>query len=103
MKQFLRFQKAKDGTYLGVIQPDHNVLPLIIDHFKDRFNDQSFLIFDARRRYGFYYDKEDVNRITFCDDQALPFDFTTGKRVYLGNKVKLGEDEVIVIEGIHGL
>ena len=72
-------QKAKDGTYLGVIQPDHNVLPLIIDHFKDRFNDQSFLIFDARRRYGFYYDKEDVNRITFCDDQALPFDFTTGK------------------------
>ena len=40
MKQFIRFQKAKDGTYLAVISPDHNVLPLVIDHFTDRFNDQ---------------------------------------------------------------
>ena len=25
MKQFIRFQKAKDGTYLAVVSPDHNV------------------------------------------------------------------------------
>ncbi len=31
------------------------------------------------------------------------FDFTTGSRVYLGNKAKLHNDEVLVIEGIHGL
>ena len=31
------------------------------------------------------------------------FDFTTGKRVYNGNKQKLDDDEVLVIEGIHGL
>ena len=37
MMQFVRFQKAKDGTYLAVISPDHNVLPLIVDHFHDRF------------------------------------------------------------------
>ena len=55
MKQFIRFQKAKDGTYLAVVAPDHNVLPLIIDHFQDRFNDQSWLIYDARRHYGYYY------------------------------------------------
>ena len=55
MKQFIRFQKAKDGTYLAVVAPDHNVLPLIIDHFLDRFNDQSWLIYDARRHYGYYY------------------------------------------------
>ena len=30
MKQFVRFQKAKDGTYLGVVKPDHDVLPLVI-------------------------------------------------------------------------
>ena len=42
MKQFIRFQKAKDGTYLAVVSPDHNVLPLITDHFSDRFNDQLF-------------------------------------------------------------
>ena len=42
MKQFIRFQKAKDGTYLAVVSPAHNVLPLITDHFSDRFNDQLF-------------------------------------------------------------
>ena len=56
MKQFIRFQKAKDGTYLAVVSPDHNVLPIIIDHFQDRFNDQPWLIYDAKRHYGFNYD-----------------------------------------------
>ena len=55
MKQFIRFQKAKDGTYLAVVSPDHNVLPIVIDHFQDRFNDQPWLIYDARRHYGYYY------------------------------------------------
>ena len=55
MKQFIRFQKAKDGTYLAVVSPDHNVLPLITDHFQDRFNDQPWLIYDAKRHYGYYY------------------------------------------------
>ena len=59
MKQFIRFQKAKDGTYLAVVAPDHNVLPLIIDHFADRFNDQPWLIYDARRHYGYYYPAEE--------------------------------------------
>jgi probable DNA metabolism protein len=54
MKQFIRFQKAKDGTYLGVVSPDHNVLPLVVDHFLDRFNDQSWLIYDVKRHYGYY-------------------------------------------------
>lgn len=31
------------------------------------------------------------------------FNFKTGKREYKGNTLKLGEDDVLVIEGIHGL
>lgn len=83
MKQFIRFQKAKDGTYLAVVSPDHNVLPLIIDHFQDRFNDQPWLIYDAKRRYGYYYDPTNgasqATRITFTEDTTLPFDLETGK------------------------
>jgi probable DNA metabolism protein len=80
MKQFIRFQKAKDGTYLSVVSPDHNVLPLVIGHFQDRFNDQSFLIFDAHRHYGYYYTSgEGVIRITFEDESAVPFDLSNGK------------------------
>ena len=83
MKQFIRFQKAKDGTYLAVVSPDNNVLPLITDHFQDRFNDQPWLIYDAKRRYGYYYDHTNgasqATRITFTEDTTLPFDLETGK------------------------
>ena len=87
MKQFIRFQKAKDGTYLAVVSPDHNVLPLITDHFQDRFNDQSWLIYDAKRHYGYYYGaspnpskrRGDVIRVTFENEAEVPFDLSNGK------------------------
>ena len=80
MKQFIRFQKAKDGTYLAVVSPDHNVLPLIIDHFRDRFNDQPWLIYDAHRHYGYYYDgKVAPIRITFENEDSVPFNLANGK------------------------
>ena len=79
MKQFIRFQKAKDGTYLAVVSPDHDVLPIIIDHFQDRFNDQPWLIYDAKRHYGYYYDGKTVIRVTFEDEAAVPFDLSNGK------------------------
>ena len=79
MKQFIRFQKAKDGTYLAVASPDHNVLPLIIDHFQDRFNDQPWLIYDAKRHYGYYYDGKTVIRITFENEASVPFNLSNGK------------------------
>ncbi len=35
---------------------------------------------------------------------CLPkFDFHSGKRVQNGNKLKLGEDDILIIEGIHGI
>ena len=79
MKQFIRFQKAKDGTYLAVVSPDHNVLPLITDHFQDRFNDQPWLIYDAKRHYGYYYDGGTVIHVTFEDEASVPFDLSNGK------------------------
>ena len=80
MKQFIRFQKAKDGTYLAVVSPDHNVLPLIIDHFQDRFNDQPWLIYDAKRHYGYYYDGAAAPiHIPFEDEAAVPFNLSNGK------------------------
>ena len=38
------------------------------------------------------------------EEVELPtFDFTDGTRKYLGNKAKLGDNQVLVVEGIHGL
>ena len=80
MMQFVRFQKAKDGTYLAVISPDQNVLPLIINHFHDRFNDQPWLIYDVHRHYGYHYDGQSPPiRITFEDETSVPFSLKDGK------------------------
>ena len=68
MLQFVRFQKAVDGTFFAAFEPQHNALPLTVGHFKDRFADQRWLIYDMKRRYGFYYDLHTVEEVTFDDD-----------------------------------
>ena len=65
MLQFIRFQKPADGTFFAAVEPEKNALPLAIDHFKDRFADQPWLIYDIKRAYGFYYDLKEVRQVTF--------------------------------------
>lgn len=91
MKQFIRFQKTKDGIYLAVVSPDHNVLPLIIDHFRDRFGDQQWIIYDAKRRYGYFFDLQEVMQMTFQNDDELPFSMENGK---LDAEVLSGDDHL---------
>ncbi|MBT1690460.1 TIGR03915 family putative DNA repair protein [Dawidia soli] len=59
MEAFVRFQQAADGLYTATIEPDFNVLPLITGHFKDRYADQSWLIYDDKRSYGILYNEKD--------------------------------------------
>ncbi len=56
MEAFIRFQRIKNGLYFAMIDPDFNVLPLIVSHFKERYADQQWLIYDKRRNYGVNYD-----------------------------------------------
>ncbi len=63
MEAFVRFQLTKDKLYYAIVQPDFNVLPLVTRHFKERYADQRWLIYDARRKYGIYYDLEKVETV----------------------------------------
>lgn len=63
MKAFVRFKLAKDNLYYAIIEPDCDVLPLIEQHFKNRYADQRWLIYDAKRKYGIYYDLENVSTV----------------------------------------
>ena len=67
IKQFLRFQKAADDIFFAPIRPIYNALPLAINHFTDRFADQQWVIYDLRRKYGYYYDLHTTREITFTD------------------------------------
>jgi len=63
MEAFVRFKKCQDGLYLSLVKPDFNVLPIIEKHFKARYQDQRWLIYDEQRKYGIYYDLKDVHQI----------------------------------------
>jgi probable DNA metabolism protein len=56
MEAFVRFKRTSDGIFYATVEPDHNVLPLIANHFRDRYADQHWVINDTRRKYGIYYD-----------------------------------------------
>lgn len=60
MHAFVRFEKLQDEVYFAKIEPDFNVLPLIINHFKNRYRDQQWMIFDLRRNYGAFHDLKEV-------------------------------------------
>lgn len=64
-KAFVRFRQMEDGLYMAKIEPDFNILPLISSHFKNRYADQLWLIYDVKRNYGIYYDKSEVTEVQF--------------------------------------
>lgn len=62
---FVRFKKDKEGLFYALIDPDFNVLPLILDHFRKRYADQKWLIYDVRRKYGLYYNLIKTEYVVF--------------------------------------
>ena len=60
MHAFVRFEKLQDEVYFSKIEPDFNVLPLIVSHFKNRYRDQKWMIYDLKRHFGIFYDLQEV-------------------------------------------
>lgn len=63
MEAFVRFKLTKDNIYFATIEPDFNVIPVIVKHFEKRYADQQWLIFDTKRRYGIYYNLHSVEEV----------------------------------------
>lgn len=61
MNAFVRFELLEDGFFFSKISPDFNVLPLIKNHFKERYKDQKWMIYDERRNYGIIFDLNEVD------------------------------------------
>ena len=72
MEAFVRFQLTSDELYYAAVEPDYNVLPLIVNHFKRRYADQRWLIYDLKRNYGIYFDLNDVEEVVLSfNDPAV--------------------------------
>ena len=64
MEAFVRFQLTKDNVYFANIEPDFDVIPLISKHFRNRYADQQWIIYDVKRKYGIFYDLHTVEIIS---------------------------------------
>lgn len=57
---FVRFKEISPMVFYAAIEPDHNILPLIMGHFKRRFSDQYFIIHDLKRHSAIVYDTKTI-------------------------------------------
>ena len=70
--ELVRFQKAADDIFFAPVSPDHNSLPLTLEHFTDRFADQKWIIYDIKRNYGYYYDLKTVTEMMLDSKDLFP-------------------------------
>lgn len=78
MEAFVRFRLTKDQIYFAGIEPDFNVLPIIAGHFKSRYADQRWIIYDLRRKYGISYNGKEVDYVKLDLDPGLPLTGASG-------------------------
>lgn len=79
MEAFVRFEHTTDDIYFARVEPDFNVLPIIGEHFRQRYQDQHWAIYDLARGYGIYYDMSqstpsrpaELQTITDLDEAVL--------------------------------
>ena len=55
----VRFYKAND-VFISVIKPQNQILPIIADHFTQRFAKQNFMIYDATNGYALLYNTKEA-------------------------------------------
>ncbi|WP_070000270.1 TIGR03915 family putative DNA repair protein [Cellulosilyticum sp. I15G10I2] len=72
-KGFVRFKEIAPLVFYAQIEPDHNILPLIMHHFEQRFSDQHFIIHDLKREYAIVYDLKQtyLRDLSVAEGQSL--------------------------------
>ena len=68
--QFVRFSDV-NGALVSIIEPENNVLPLIAEHFVERFPNEKILIYDKTHKMGLIYMDREV-RIENIEEYEMP-------------------------------
>ncbi len=66
----VRFYKSND-VYISQIKPKNQILPLIANHFVERFFNQSFMIYDSTNNQVLLHDKN-ITQIMSVENIQLP-------------------------------
>ena len=79
--QFLRFRELKSGVLFSEIKPENDILPLIGEHFSERFPGEHFLVYDETHH-------------TFLVHEAYkPWALAAGEELNRAEAGRISEDE----------
>ncbi len=67
MRGMVRFTKLEDGTYFSEIEPKYDIVTYLTSHFRSRFANERWAIYDSKRNYGIYYDGVGVMEVSVPD------------------------------------
>lgn len=71
---FVRFKEFDTNSYYAQIEPDNDILMLLISHFTSRFKNQKFIIHDIKRQKALIYDEKDYFISDFNNDYYKDLD-----------------------------
>ncbi|MDO4501568.1 MAG: TIGR03915 family putative DNA repair protein [Coriobacteriia bacterium] len=69
--QFIRFKELEGGLWFATCNPKANLVPFVMDHFSDRFNTQSFIIYDEVHHIAGIYDGTEWYLASVDQDEFL--------------------------------
>ena len=55
-REFIRFQESKEGVLIARIKPKNQILPMVAEHFSDRFPGENFVILDEIHNMGLFHE-----------------------------------------------
>lgn len=79
---FVRFKEIGENTYYSSIEPDHNILYIIYNHFTLRYKNQNFIIHDVKRNIGLFYDTNNWIIKNFKEDPCLNISASKEEDIY---------------------
>lgn len=71
MRGMVRFSKTSDGTYFAEIEPKYDILEILTPHFRNRFANERWAIYDSRRNFGVYYDGHSAAEVTIPNLESV--------------------------------
>ncbi|MCR5467715.1 MAG: nucleoside kinase [Lachnospiraceae bacterium] len=75
-----------------------------LDRDKTPLDEDGNMDFECLEALDIELFNRDMTRLLNGEEVDMPtFNFKTGKREYKGDRLKLGKDDILVLEGIHGL
>lgn len=70
MLGMVRFSKAAGNFYVSRIEPKYDILLLMESHFSNRFAEEKWVIYDAKRRYALLHERPGHCRVVDVPDDA---------------------------------